>query len=70
LRRVLRRDLPCGEAVDVLSINVADGRRELVAAWDHSGRRYEVALLDITIGADEDTAHLLAAYRQWVRGFG
>ena len=34
------------------------------------GAAYEVALLDIAIDADEDTARLIAAYRQWVRGFG
>jgi hypothetical protein len=66
---------PCGgavigEEVDVLSVGIVDGRRELIAACERSGRRYEVALLDITIDADEDIARLLAAYRQWLRGFG
>ncbi len=59
-----------GEEVDVISVGVADGRRELIAACERGGRRYEVALLDIAIDGDADTARLLAAYRQWVRGFG
>lgn len=64
------RGVVVGVEVDVVSVGIADGRRELVAACERSGRLYEVALLDITIDADEDTARLLAAYRQWVRGFG
>jgi hypothetical protein len=64
------RGVVVGEDVDVVSVGIADGRRELVAACERSGRRYEVALLDIAIDADEDTARLIAAYRQWVRGFG
>ncbi len=62
------RGVVVGKEVDVVSVDIADGRRELIAACERGGRRHHVALLDID--ADEDTARPLAAYRQWIRGFG
>jgi hypothetical protein len=55
-----------GENVEVLSVTANDNRRELIAACQRGGHRYEVALLDITIDADSTTSRLLAAYRRWV----
>lgn len=54
-----------GEPVEVLSVGVAD-RPELIATCTHDGRRYEIALLDINIDADQPTSRLLAAYRRWL----
>lgn len=64
-------NFPCpgtiiGEDVDVLSVSTSDNRRELIAACQHDGQRYEVALLDIELHADPPTSRLLAAYRRWV----
>lgn len=66
--------LPCpgaviGVEVDVLSVGLLRGRRELIARCERAGRRYEVALLDVVIDADPVTARLLAAYRHWSNGF-
>jgi Calcium binding len=63
-------NLPCpgsviGEDVQVLSVGPREGRRELIAQCERSGRTYEVALLDIELHADGTTERLLAAYRQW-----
>lgn len=65
-------DPPCrgtvvGEGVEVLSIGLSDGRRELIATCERAGRRHEVALLDIHLDADPETARLIAAYRRWLR---
>ncbi len=55
-----------GENINVLSVAADDDRRELVATCQRSGRRYEIALLDIDIQADPPTSRLIAAYRRWV----
>lgn len=54
-----------GQAVEVLHVGRADGRRELIATCQRARKRYEVALLDVDIHADPDTARLLAAYQRW-----
>lgn len=54
-----------GEAVEVLHVGRADGRRELTATCERAGRRYEIALLDVDIHVDPNAARLLAAYRRW-----
>jgi hypothetical protein len=55
-----------GEDVEVLSVAPASYRRELIATCQRSGRRYEVALLDVEIHADAATSRLVAAYRRWI----
>ncbi len=55
-----------GQEIEVLSIGTSDGRRELIATCQHAGRRHQLALLDITIHADQPAARLLAAYRRWL----
>ncbi len=55
-----------GEPVDVMSIGLRDRRRELVATCERGGRRYDVALLDVSIDADPGLARLLAGYRRWL----
>ena len=62
--------LPCsgraiGEEVSVISIGMANGRRELMATCEHKGRRYQMALLDIELDGDPTTKTLIAAYRRW-----
>ena len=62
--------LPCpanalGEEVRVISIGMADGRRELIATCEHNGRPHQVALLDVEINGDPTTNTLVAAYRRW-----
>ncbi len=42
-----------GEEVTVLSIGMANGRRELIATCEHHGRRYQIALLDIELDGDQ-----------------
>lgn len=64
-------NFPCpgtvvGEDVEVLSVNMSSGRRELTATCQRAGRCHEVALLDIAIHADPTTSRLLAAYRRWL----
>lgn len=66
--------LPCpgaliGENIDVLSIGITNGRRELIATCQHNGQRYDIALLDITLDTDQATSRLLAAYRRWTNTF-
>jgi hypothetical protein len=36
-----------GENVTVMSVGMANGRRELLATCEHHGKRYRIALLDI-----------------------
>jgi len=55
-----------GEDVEVLSVSTNNNRRELIATCQRSGRRYEVALLDIALDTDPATSRLLAAYRRWI----
>jgi hypothetical protein len=62
--------LPCpatvlGENVEILSVAISNGRQELIATCQHGGRRHHIALLDITINADQPASRLLAAYRHW-----
>lgn len=56
-----------GEQVEVLSVSRADNHTELIATCQRGGRRYEVALLEIDLNPDPETARLLAAYRRWMR---
>jgi hypothetical protein len=55
-----------GEHVEVISIGLRDGRRELIATCERNGRRHDIALLDLTIDADTALSRLLAAYRRWL----
>lgn len=55
-----------GEDIEVLSVGQSNGRRELIAICTRAGHRHEVALLDVTIGADAPVSRLLAAYRRWL----
>jgi hypothetical protein len=62
--------LPCpgraiGEEVSVISIGMANGRRELMATCEHKGRRHQLALLDIELNGDPTIKTLVAAYRRW-----
>ncbi|HEY2595804.1 MAG TPA: calcium-binding protein [Chloroflexota bacterium] len=62
--------LPCpgtiiGQQVEVLSVSRANNRHELIATCERNGQRYQVALLDIDLQADEATSRLIAAYRRW-----
>ncbi|MDQ6728234.1 MAG: hypothetical protein M3066_19045 [Actinomycetota bacterium] len=41
-----------GEDVQVLSIGLADGRRELIATCDRAGQQYRVAVLDVDLVGD------------------
>jgi len=64
-------NFPCpgtviGEDVEVLDVGQSGNRRELTATCQRSGRRHEVALLDVDIHADPATTQLLAAYRRWI----
>lgn len=64
-------DLPCsatviGEHVDVISIGLRNGRRELIATCNHAGRHHDIALLDLDIDASPALSRLLAAYRRWL----
>lgn len=63
--------LPCpgtviGEPVEVLSVGLADGRRELIATCQRGSRRHPIALLDVDIQANPARSRLLAAYRRWL----
>jgi len=53
-----------GQEIEVLSVGTSDGRRELIATCQRAGRRQQLALLDITIHANQPAARLLAAYRR------
>jgi hypothetical protein len=46
-----------GEDIAVQSVSTSDNRRELIAACQRGGQRYEVALLDIELHADPTTSH-------------
>lgn len=54
-----------GEDVRVVSVGLGDGRRELVAACERTGHRYDIALLDVEL-SDADAQRLVAAYRRWL----
>lgn len=55
-----------GEDITVLSVGQSSGRHELIATCTRDERRYEIALLDITIHADPTVSRLLAAYHRWL----
>ena len=55
-----------GEDIEVLSVGMSNGRRELIATCQRAGHRHHIALLDINIHADQPTSRLLAAYRRWL----
>ncbi len=63
--------LPCpgtaiGEDIEILSVSTSNGRSELIATCQHTGRHHQNALLDIDIiNADQSASRLLAAYRRW-----
>jgi hypothetical protein len=50
----------------VLSIATTNARAELIATCERTGRRHQIALLDVDIQADPPTTQLLAAYRRWL----
>ena len=54
-----------GEQVQVISVAMANDRRELLATCEHHGKRYRIALLDIDLHGDPITNTLAAAYRRW-----
>jgi hypothetical protein len=56
-----------GEDVEVHSVSPAEDRPELIATCTRAGRTYDIALLDVTINADANTSHLIAAYRRWTK---
>lgn len=63
--------LPCsasviGQPVEVISIGLRNGRRELIATCQHTGHRHDIALLDLNIDADPTLSRLIAAYRRWL----
>ncbi len=55
-----------GQEIEVLSVSVPNGRRELIASCKHRGCRYDVALLDVECSGDPDFERILAAYRRWL----
>jgi hypothetical protein len=55
-----------GEDIEVLSVGISNGRRELIATCQRAGHRHHIALLDINIPADQPASRLLAAYRRWL----
>jgi hypothetical protein len=55
-----------GHEVEVMSVSIPNGRRELIARCRHGGSRYDVALLDVDCSGDFAFDRILAAYRQWL----
>lgn len=55
-----------GEDVQVLSIGLADGRRELIATCDRAGQQYRVAVLDVDLVGDGNAVRLVDAYHRWL----
>lgn len=55
-----------GEDVQVLSVGLGHGRRELIATCDRAGQRYRVAVLDVDLAGDGDAVALVDAYRRWL----
>ncbi len=55
-----------GEDIEVLSVGMSNGRRELIATCQRAGQRHQIALLDVNIDADQPASRLLAAYRRWL----
>src|SRR5580658_9966912 len=41
-----------GHEVEVMSVSIPNGRRELIARCKHGGSRYDVALLDVDCSGD------------------
>lgn len=54
------------ENVEVLSVGLADGRRELIATCDRAGQQYRVAVLDVDLAGDRNAVRPLDAYRRWL----
>jgi len=54
-----------GETIKILSVATSNGRQELIATCQRAGHRHHIALLDITINANQTASRLLAAYRHW-----
>jgi hypothetical protein len=57
-----------GTEVQVKSVEVVYGRRELLAKCTRDNRKFDVALLDVHHCDDPDFERLLAAYRRWLDG--
>lgn len=55
-----------GGDVEVLSVGVADGRRELIATCERAGRQYRIALVDVDLTEHAAAMRLIAAYRRWL----
>jgi hypothetical protein len=55
-----------GQEVQVLSVSVPKGRRELIASCKHGRRRYDLNLLDVECFGDPTFERILAAYRRWL----
>jgi hypothetical protein len=55
-----------GEDIELLSVGMSNGRRELIATCQRAGHRHHIALLDINIHPDQPASRLLAAYRRWL----
>jgi hypothetical protein len=63
--------LPCaatviGKPVEVISIGLRNGRRELIATCQHAAQPHDIALLDVNINAHPSLSRLIAAYRRWL----
>jgi len=54
-----------GEEVEVLSVGLNHGRRELIAICERAGLRYRVALLDVDLTGDGEALRLVDAHRRW-----
>lgn len=55
--------LPCpgtviGKPVEVISIGLRNGRRELIATCPHAAQPHNIALLDVNINADPSLSRL------------
>jgi hypothetical protein len=63
-------NFPCpgtvvGEDIEVLSVTIANDRRDLIAACQRNGKRYQIALLDIDIDTNAETSRLGTACQGW-----
>lgn len=54
------------EEVQVLSVGLGHGRRELIATCDRAGQRYRVAVLDVDLAGNDNATRLVDAYRRWL----
>jgi len=55
-----------GEDVQVLSVGLGHGRRELIATCGRAGQQYRVAVLDVDLAGDGDAVRLVDAYCRWL----